>query len=250
MRHIIFFLAFLFVVCSCATEHYISKTTNKNISIEESVALPNAELLKLLEPYKKKLEADMSRVVAISDVEMVKNQPESKLSNFMADMLLESGTAYCKKHNMNPPDIAFVNYGGIRAILPKGEIKVQNIFELMPFENTMVFLKISGEKVKEMAAAIAHKGGDGIAGMKLGIKDHSAGSILIGGEKPESEKSYWIVTNDYVAGGGDNMKMFLNPEKMVASELTIRDIIIKYMEEKTKEGEHISAKEDGRIFYE
>ena len=240
----------LFIVVSCSTFYPVVETTTKNTSVTSSVAGENPELLKLLNPYKQKLDADMSRVLAISDVEMVKEKPESSMSNFMADVLLEGGREYCKKNKLDLPVVAYVNYGGIRSTLPKGKITMQHVFELMPFENTMVLLKISGNNFRKLADIIAEREGDGVAGMKLGIKNKSVSSLLVGGEKFDPGKSYWIVTNDYIASGGDNMDMLANPESFVSPGITIRDIIIRYMENKTKNGQHISSKTDGRIFYE
>jgi len=250
MKKYMLFSLLLFFAFSCTTYFPVVDTATTNISVSESVAGENPELLELLKPYKQELEADMSRVLAISDVEMIKNKPESNMTNFMADMLLEEGREYCKKNNLELPVVAYVNYGGIRSTLPKGEINVQKVFELMPFENTMALLKISGEKFRKMADIIAEREGDGVAGMKLGIKNKTVSSLLVGGEKLEAGKSYWIVTNDYVANGGDNMVMFTDPESFISTETSIRDIIIRHMENKTKRGQHISAQTDGRIFYE
>jgi len=250
MRKYLLLSLFLFFVTSCTTSYSGYKTSSRNIQVEKTVADEDSEIMNLLKPYKQKLETDMSRVLAVSDVEMIKDKPESNMTNFMADMLLETGKNFCRKNHLGLPDVSYVNYGGIRSAWPKGEINVRNVFELMPFENTMVFLKISGEKFREMAEIIAQRGGDGVAGMKLGIKDQKVSDLLINGNKFDPGKSYWIVTNDYIAGGGDKMDMFLNPESMVQSGVTIRDLIISYLEEKTKNGQHISAQKDGRIYYE
>lgn len=241
---------FLFVVVSCSTHNTIINTTTRNIPVTNSLTEENPDLLELLHPYKQKLETDMSRTLAISDVEMMKGKPESNMTNFMADMLLEEARSYCKINNMEMPSMAYVNYGGIRSALPKGEISTRKVFELMPFENTMVLLKISGENFQKMADIIAEREGDGVAGIKMGIRNKSVSSLLVGGEKFDAGKSYWIVTNDYIAGGGDNMNMFLQPEALVSTGITIRDLIISHLENKTKKGQHISAQTDGRIFYE
>lgn len=250
MKRYLLISIILFLTVSCATTYPVFDTVTKNISVEQSVADENPELLEMVKPYKKNLEADMSRVLAICDVELVKDKPESNMTNFMADMLLEQSRNYCSKNNLRMPDVAYVNYGGIRSTLPKGEINVHKVFELMPFENTMVILKISGEKFQEMANIIAEREGDGIAGMKLGIKNKTVSSLQVAGEKLDIKKSYWIVTNDYIASGGDNMSMLAEPEAMVSTGITIRDLIIEYMENITKNGQHISAQKDGRIFYE
>jgi len=53
-----------------------------------------------------------------------------------------------------------------------------------------------------------------------------------------------------VASGGDSMTMFAEPEEFIQTGKTIRDLIIKNLENKTKAGQHITAQKDGRIFYE
>ncbi len=250
MKRYIFLSFILCIAISCATYYQVTDSKSQNIPVTSSVAKENPDLLELLKPYKQNLGKDMSRVLAVSDVEMVKDKPESNMTNFMADMLLEEGKNYCRENNMEMPEVAYVNYGGIRSSLPKGEINVQKIFELMPFENEMVFLKINGNKFYEMAQRIAKRGGDGVAGMKLGIRDKTVVTLLVSGKKFDTGKSYRVVTNDYVASGGDNMDMFTEPESYVSSGITIRDLIIDYMEKRTKSGQHISAQKDGRIFYE
>ncbi|MDX9881060.1 MAG: 5'-nucleotidase C-terminal domain-containing protein [Prolixibacteraceae bacterium] len=236
---------------SCSTNKIgIVETITRNIPVTDSLSTENQILIELLSPYKQKLEADMSRVLAISDVEMIKGKPESNMTNFMADLLLEEARNYCKRNMMEAPSASYVNYGGIRSTLPRGEISMQKVFELMPFENTMMLLKISGENFQKMADMIAQREGEGVAGIKMGIRDKSVSSLLVGGEKFDAGKSYWIVTNDYIAGGGDNMTMFLQPESLVSTGITIRDIIVSHLENKTKNGQHITAQADGRIFYE
>lgn len=250
MNKILTFIFLLFIWVGCSTYQPINNYSGENIEISGQLAGEDSEVVDLVEPYKEKLEKDMKRVLAVSDQEMVKGKPESLLTNFMSDLLLEEGQKYGEKNNLGTPEVAFVNYGGIRSSLPKGEINVQKIYELMPFENEMVFLKISGKNLKLFAERVAERDGSGVAGVTIGIKNQKLSSFLVAGKQVDESKSYWLVTNDYVASGGDKMDMFLNPEEYVSSGETIRDIMIRYMEEKNKEGKHISAKKDGRVFYE
>ena len=43
-----------------------------------------------------------------------------------------------------------LNWGGIRRSFTAGDLTVKNVFELMPFENEVVVVTLSGEKVLEM----------------------------------------------------------------------------------------------------
>jgi 2',3'-cyclic-nucleotide 2'-phosphodiesterase (5'-nucleotidase family) len=143
-----------------------------------------------------------------------------------------------------------VNYGGLRASLPQGEITVERIFELMPFENEIVLIKISGESYLLMAEKIAARGGEGIAGMKLGIKNGKVSSLTTGGKPIDPTAAYWLVTNDYIANGGDQMSMFSNPVERINTKMKIRDVLIKSISDRYKKNGIIDVKEDGRIFNE
>ncbi len=193
----------------------------------------------------------MSKVISVSETEMVKDKPESSLTNFLADLLLAEGKEETKKSGLDfQPDISYFNYGGIRTSLPEGELTVGKIYELMPFENEMVFLKLSGSQLQEFLNAVAEKGGDSVGGVRFLISDKKAVQVKINGEPLNPETGYWLVTNDYVAGGGDGLEILTHRKELVKSGEKIRDVIISFMEKKQQNGEKITAKPDGRIKYE
>ena len=190
----------------------------------------------------------MSRVISTSKTEMMKKKPESKLTNFLADLLLEEGISEAKKENLNiQPRISYFNYGGIRTYLPKGEITVGRIFELMPFENEMVFVQLNGKQVQEFFNSIAKKGGDSLGGVRFIISNQQAKNVMINGKRLNPDSNYWIVTNDYIANGGDGMEIFNKKIKVINTGKKIRDVIISYLEKKQKEGVLLTAELDGRI---
>lgn len=236
---------------SCSKTFYPVSSTLYNYPVTSGLAADDPRIDSLYFPYKRNLEADMIKVVGITTTAMEKGKPESLLTNFLADLLLSGGNDYLNEKGMGyQAVISYFNYGGIRAPFPKGEITTQKVFELMPFENSMVFLKLKGTDVKAFLDVIAKKGGDSLGGVKFGIKDGAATNILVGGKPIDTETEYWVVTNDYIADGGDDMAMFKNRMQINASGKLIRDVIIKYMQDKHKKGEVISPKLDGRIYNE
>jgi 2',3'-cyclic-nucleotide 2'-phosphodiesterase (5'-nucleotidase family) len=193
----------------------------------------------------------MNKVISVSANEMYKKKPESNLTNFLADVLLEEAGKECSAQNLNiTPAVSFFNYGGIRAPLPRGEITVGNIFELMPFENEMVFLLLKGDQVQEFMNYVAYNGGGSVGGASFSIKEKKAINGKINGEKIDPEKSYWLVTNDYVAAGGDGLGFLRKNEQFVKSGRKIRDLIIENMQSRHDKKEKINIELDGRIRYE
>ncbi|MCF6357227.1 MAG: 5'-nucleotidase C-terminal domain-containing protein [Draconibacterium sp.] len=190
----------------------------------------------------------MNRVISTSEKEMVKKRPESLLTNFLADLLLEEAKIDAETNNSEiNPTISYFNYGGIRTFLPKGEITVGKIFELMPFENEMVYLQLTGNQIQEFLNQIAEKGGISIGGVRFIISNEQAKSVQINGVDIKLNEKYWLVTNDYIAEGGDGLTVFTQRLKMIKSGKKIRDIIINHLEQKYKNGKVITAKLDGRV---
>lgn len=251
MRRLFLCFCVILFLFSCNQHLVVREVNTKNISVDFKVGPIDSVAESMIKPYRDSIEHDMSTIVAISSAPLVKGKPESKLTNMVSDILLNSGISYCKQQNLNiRPDAAYVNYGGLRASLPQGEITVESIFELMPFENEIVLLKISGKSFRLLAEKIAARGGEGVAGMKLGIRDLKVSSLTTGGNPIDPGASYWIVTNDYIANGGDQMDMFSNPVERINTTLKIRDVLIQTLSDRYKRDGIIDVKEDGRIFNE
>ncbi len=241
----------VFLYFSCNTKILRTNVEAKNIAVSDSISSLDSQVVEVYLPYKKMLEKDMSKVISISEKEMIKNKPESSLTNFLADLLLYEGTKEAKSKNLNViPEISYFNYGGIRTSLPAGEITVGKIYELMPFENEMVYLKLSGGQIQQFLNNIAEKGGSSIGGVRFSIKNDKATNIEVAGNSLELSADYWLVTNDYVAGGGDNMDVLTQRSELINSGEKIRDVIIGYLEEKQQNDERLQATKDGRIKYE
>jgi 2',3'-cyclic-nucleotide 2'-phosphodiesterase (5'-nucleotidase family) len=244
-------ITWFFLIWSCKTQYIQSSVEYRNMVVSDSLMPVDNQLVVAYIPYKIILEKDMLRVISVTSEEMVKEKPESNLTNFLADLLLDEGKEELNRMGKEfKPDISYFNYGGIRTYLPKGEITVGKIFELMPFENELVFLKLSGIQVLDFLNGIARGGGDSLGGVKFKISENRAKSIVVG-EKPLNPDSYyWMVTNDYVAAGGDDREVLTQNHDYVAGGKKIRDVIISHLEKKYESGEVIKVKPDGRISYE
>jgi 2',3'-cyclic-nucleotide 2'-phosphodiesterase (5'-nucleotidase family) len=244
-------ITWLLLLAACQGPYVQTNVESRNLVVSDSLAAMDSQIVRMYLPYKQEIDLEMSRVIAVSAEEMVKDRPESELTNFLADLLLEEGRRELTKlgKDLNP-QLSFFNYGGIRTFLPKGEITVRKIFELMPFENEMVFLKLTGEQVNEFLNIVAGNGGDSVGGTSFTISGNKAKGIMIGGEPLLPGQEYWLVTNDYVAAGGDGIEVFAQRKDFILSGVKIRDAIINHMERIHQDGEIISPKKDGRITHD
>ena len=137
--------------------------------------------------------------------------------------------------------------GGIRVDVPKGAIKLSNIFELMPFENELVAFTLKGTDVQELINFVAASNGQPIAGIRLKIADKKPVDIFIKGKPFDPQKTYRVLTSDYIAGGGDNALGFKNPVEKKVLGLKVRDALINYVKEIQAAGKTLNPQLDGRI---
>lgn len=203
--------------------------------------------LRIIQPYKIKVDSEMKEILGYSEHAMIKDNPEGVLNNFVADIVLKKANDY---YTAAKVDFCLLNSGGLRTALPKGAITRGKIFELMPFENMLIVVTLSGTDTRRMFDFIAKKGGMPISGFTMGMNDTSAVNILINGEPFDNTKEYRVVTSDYLANGGDDITFFANPVKFENTGIKVRDAIIEYMKEETAKGNTYKAKLDKRLFYE
>jgi 2',3'-cyclic-nucleotide 2'-phosphodiesterase (5'-nucleotidase family) len=196
------------------------------------------------------MDSEMNKVLAYSDQVMIKGNPEGLLNNFVSDLILKKSNEYYKAADGKKVDMCLLNTGGLRQSLPKGAITLGKVYELMPFENYLVIVTLSGVKTKQMFDYIAKVGGMPLSGFAMGMKDTLAVNVTMNGKPFDISKNYTIVTSDYLANGGDKMKFFNDPIKREALGVKVRDAIIIYIKEENEKGNTLKAKLDKRIYYE
>lgn len=251
MHRLLFSLLAVLTLFSCSKYLAINQVNTKNVSVEAGSAPVDSLVDRLVKPYRDSISRNMKQPVAFATTALIKGKPESKLTNLVTDIVLNSSIDFCTTTQKKfRPDLAYMNYGGLRASLPQGEITVGNIFELMPFENELVLIHVSGEAVQQMAERIAARGGEGVAGITIGIQDNGVKTLKVNGSSVDKTKTYWIATNDYIANGGDQMSMFANPLDKIETRLKIRDILIHTLREMNRKDGKIDVKLDGRIYNE
>ncbi len=241
----------MFLALSCQTVIQPHGYEYENVSIDSKAdTLIDQQYENILAPYRNQITDEMNRVIAYSDKALISDRPESPLSNFLSDMILEFGENYSRKQNLNfVPHFSLFNHGGIRASLPEGEIKVLNAFQIMPFENEIVMLQLTGNQVVELANYIAMRRGEGVAGISFGMLEDKAINIKIEGESINANAYYWLVTSDYIANGGDGMSVLTKARQRIDTGFLIRNVLIDMFEQMTRDNETIHAVSDGRLYY-
>ncbi len=218
----------LLILGGCSTQVYqVQKADfSDNISITEDLG-EDETIIALIAPYKRELQETMDKTISYTPIDLPKNGFNSPLANLNCDMILEeSNLTYQKRHNQKI-DMCVLNWGGIRRSFTAGDLTVKNVFELMPFENEVVVVTLSGEKVLEMVRFMSNaEFGHPLSGIQFVSNDEN--SILINGQKFDPNKNYTVVTNDFLIKGGDQMNFFANPISVENLGIKQRDMMMNY----------------------
>ncbi len=241
-----FILLFLAIsLISCKQQYKIVNITGTVVAIDSSFdKKSNHKTQELVDKYKTELDLEMNQVIGTSAQFMNYARPESLLTNLTSDVM----KTYGDEHFPDGADVAIMNLHGHRATLPEGTITVGNLYEIYSFDNTITFLDLKGSELQKIFESYARLGGAGISGnVKLTIKDKKLLSAAVDGKPIDNDKTYKIVTLDYLAEGNDGMAAFRNGKNVENTGITLRDVMINYIKDQTRMGNSISSKIDGRI---
>jgi len=189
----------------------------------------------------------MNTPISYSRETYKKNDGElnSTLSNMFADATYEMSNPVFNKMSGKNIDIVLLNNGGIRSIISKGNISEKTAFELMPFENSIVVLELSGLSIIKMIDYLRKvKLQHPISGLQITLNnDYSVNEVKINGVSIENEKKYYVATTDYLLEGGDKMYFLAETTKTTDINYKMRDILIDYF----KKYDTLKLKSDNRF---
>ena len=225
----------LFLVASCSKQNYqVSKIEGKRITITDKEK-QDPQIENYIKPYREHINKDLDSVLAYCPETLDKSSGkwQTTIGNLMADVTLQRGNTVFMVREKKNIDLCILNHGGIRAILPKGNVTTRTAFEIMPFENSLVVIALKGEQILEMVDYfIATKKPHPLSGITFTIgKDNVAKNILVQGKPVEKDTIYYVATNDYLSNGGDNMEFFKKGTQKFDLDYKLRNILIDYFKE-------------------
>lgn len=244
-QHLLFTALFFLVLTSVSCGYYNQVNfTAEGVRVNPAQSVDTA-VLNIISPYSNALSAEMNEVIGYCDTDMKRMKPESALGNFICDVLLKEGRETYNKQI----DFAVYNYGGLRIdAIYQGKFTRGKIFELLPFENFGVVVTLSGYATSQLIQKIVDEGGWPVGGISFFMEGGKAHNIKINNTPFDSTQTYRVVMNDYMANGGDKMDFVVgSPQDFLG--VTIRDLVLAYIEKETAKGNAISSKPDGRIKY-
>jgi 2',3'-cyclic-nucleotide 2'-phosphodiesterase (5'-nucleotidase family) len=209
---------------------------------------------KLLEPYGAKVRA-LEVVIGKLEGDLKKGgMGGGTLGNFVTDGVRDRASKKLGK----PVSLAITNSGGLRKdSIAEGDLRASDIFELLPFENALVDLKLTGEQMLKLLRVVVSSR-DPQSGAKIKYrfnaekKPEFISATLVDSEGHEKEidpqAMYEIVTIDYLlkVEGGSHSMLQLGKD-IETTGITLRDAVIYYVKSETAAGKSVRAKQDGRF---
>lgn len=223
------------------------------ISVDSGVA-NDASLLKLLAPYRTRVRT-LEVVIGRLDGDLQKvGMGGGTLGNFVTDGL----RAEASRSLRTPILLTVTNSGGLRKnTIAEGKLRVRDIFELLPFENALIQIDLTGDQVvKLLAAVVANRDAQSGARLtyRLGQDNRpelvSARFVDAKGRETAIDKTatYTIVTIDYLYGLSSGRYSILREGKnMKPIGITMRAALLRYIRSQTAAGRTVAAKLDGRF---
>src|SRR5690606_16963311 len=112
----------------------------------------------------------------------------------------------------------------IRTTIPKGRITLEQVFMLLPFDNNLMTMDLTGAQIAGILEQNAKTDGMlQVSGLRV-VYDRSApeGSrvkeLAVGGKEADPSRIYRVATNDFLAAGGDRFGIFREGKNAVIGD--------------------------------
>ena len=181
---------------------------------------------RLVEGFRQRSDSLASRIIATLKTPAQRTRGQYALANLVADA----------HRNALRTDFAIMNNGGVRNGLPAGPVNYSQVFEVSPFGNELVRIRLTGRQMREVLEQALSDGTPGvhISGLRVTYDGSRAAGQRVRevrlptGRRMEDRATYTLAINDFLAGGREGFAMLppLNPER---TGIVDTDALVNYL---------------------
>jgi 5'-nucleotidase len=227
----LFILLIIFIFSSCKGEKLtLIKIEGSQIEITDSLVV-DSEIDAFVKPYRDNIQKDLDSILAYSVDTYSKTDGElnTAIGNFMADAIYDEASPIFETRYDKNIDFVFLNFGSIRAIMPKGNITTRNIFEIMPFDNDIYIIAYKGKDILNLVKdIIENKQAHPISKIKIVIdKNHNLVKTTINNKEIDSSKTYYLAISDYMYNS--RLSLWTPNEGVYPLNYYLRNILIDHV---------------------
>lgn len=190
-----------------------------------------AEAAKPLDEIRNKVVAETTE--AIDGDKNACRTGECQMGNLVADAML----ARVKDQGI---DVAIANGGGLRASIDSGEVTMGEVLTVLPFQNTLSTFQTKGSvivealengvsQLEDVAGRFPQVAGLSFTFDPAAEPGSRISDVMVDGAPIEPEKTYGVVTNNYVRNGGDGYAMFVAGENAYDYGPDLADVTAEYL---------------------
>lgn len=188
--------------------------------------------------------ARVKEVIAYSTSAMEAHHPESALSNWFIDLLMEQ----TEKLSGKKVDMGITNFRGIRIDMPEGPVILDDMLSMFPFKNQLAYVEHTGKQIRAILEEMAARRFQVLGGVRVVADDGKLVSVEIDGEPLDDEKIYGMATISFLLTGGDGLKLEENAVSVTRyDDVQIIDAVLEYVQAETAAGRAIEYEKDGRV---
>ncbi len=201
------------------------------------------DVARMADSYGDRIKAKFQEVIGETERDLARSADgESNLGNLITDAMREAAGAEIGVHNS----------GGIRADIPKGKITMEQVYTVLPFDNVLVSMDLKGDDLLDLfeTSSGTGKGMLQVSGARIryDLRAPAGKRVVeawIGAAPLNQSKVYRVVTNDFLAAGGDRFSPFRGGAKTVYGG-DLRDAVLSYVRRHSP----LAGTVDGRLVLE
>jgi 5'-nucleotidase/UDP-sugar diphosphatase len=209
---------------------------------------PDPEVKAIVDRYQAQLDEALGQEVGVASTSILRGETrgvESEMGNFVADSM---------RTYLPDVDFAFQNAGGLRADIDEGPITLEEIYAVLPFNNTLVTMELTGAQVKQVLeeGANSQYGTVQVSGLTWAYDaDAPFGNrvtrvTLPDGTLIDPNATYKIATNNFMATGGDQFTTLTQGQNTTDTQINLVDAVVRYLEENSP----VDPQVEGRLTVE
>lgn len=166
--------------------------TWKRIPVDTTKIEPDADVARLVQHWEKEVSARVDRPLAVSKRNFTRPEVKRLIEQALRD---ETGA-----------DFALMNQGGVRDIVPKGQLKERHVWDIMPFDNRVVVGKFKGRDLPP---------------------------VVVGERKIDPDREYTLAVSDYTAANQETKENLQSRGLTFPNDVGLmRDLLLDWFRKK------------------
>ena len=212
------------------TKDVVGVDTEVDATWVDAIA-PDPQVQAIVDRYQATLDQALGGTIGQATTAIVRGASravESEMGNCVTDAM---------RTYLDGVDIAVTNAGGLRADIDAGPITLQEVYAVLPFNNTLVTMDLTGEQVRQVLeeGANSQYGTVQVSGLRWSYDaeapfgDRVTSVTLPDGTPLDDSATYRVATNNFMATGGDQFTTLTTGANTVDTGINLVEAVVRYL---------------------